>query len=742
MIPAAEVVLVGNGHCHLEVIKEYKKIDPKPYRLTLVSEFSEGIYKGMLPRLIAGDITPQMAFLDIGHLCCESGVRFIKQKVTKFSLEEKKVYTTQPHQDITYDVLSLDLGATPDDFHNKISGLSHKTISIKPTMLFLDKLVHLEMIIKTRFQGDSFHLVVEGGDYRSVEIANALGERVKRSKRLSEIVVLHFLDTESLAPPLSEKEWTKVKANFDKLNIKFHGSSQIIDHQDNLLLLGNDSKVPCHCLVQASCKQGNKILGDSGLSLDQRGLVRVNPNLESSSHLGVYAVGSTAAWSHPYIVSQSVNYKLTMSKVLAKNLGRRFSGLQQIQCHESHKNSKYMYLNREQALYHRGKVVIANRLMRDRKLRLDMKWQDRYFARAENLRTSTYMESGNLSIQPCRGNADTLPFDVQHPFAIALQKLSGNKSKKGFLSQNSVRRLKQDKNFYLIQSMGAISSFTKDLFSFAKLAVADRTNYLYAMGKAPQSAKVIVTVPYGPKKAMSRDAADILAGLSESFDFYKIQLDSFYCQAGPIANIGIELEACYHENDPCIREQFLEQGDILVLTKPLGTGVLFSGYERFKVSSRHLWQAMTHMTLSHEALLTIMDKYPVRTMCPVSSYGLVGAIAESMEDNSYYAEVNLKKLPLYGGVLGALSEGVRSSIHSQNRIPYTKTLQLLSHHDRAIGEFLFDPQTAGPILIGVPAEYAEKLCEELKHYRLRQASIIGKIEKKSHSSQATICCDS
>ncbi|NRA47056.1 MAG: hypothetical protein HRU09_19070 [Oligoflexales bacterium] len=183
-------------------------------------------------------------------------------------------------------------------------------------------------------------------------------------------------------------------------------------------------------------------------------------------------------------------------------------------------------------------------------------------------------------------------------------------------------------------------------------------------------------------------------------------------------------------------------GDALILTKPLGTGVMFSGYERFKVSSRHLWQAMSHMTLSHEALLTLSRKYPVRTMCAVSSYGLAGAIASCLADDSKIALINLKQLPLYGGMLNALSEGIRSSIHSQNRIPYTKTLQLLSNHDRAIAEFLFDPQTAGPILIGVPAEHAEQLCRDLRHHRLRQASIIGQIKKKEEPSHPMIICES
>ena len=482
MKPAAEVVLIGNGHCHLEVIRDYKKINPKPYRLTLISEFSDGIYKGMLPRLIAGDVSPQMAFLDIGHLCCASGVRFIKQKVTKISLEEKKIYTSQPHQQIVYDVLSLDVGATPQSYHDRISGLGHKTISIKPLRLFLDKLIRLEMVIKTRFQGEVFNLVVEGGDYRSIEIVNALGERIKRSKRLSEKVALHFIDSKNLAPPLSRKEWKKVTANFKRLNITFHGSSQITDYQDNCLVLADDSRVPCDCLVQASNYEGNELLRHSGLSLDQRGLVRINPNLESSSHLGVYAVGSTAAWSHPYIISQSTNYSLAMPRVLAKNLGRRFSGLQQIQCNKSHKIGKYMYLGRDQALYHKGSAFLVSGFMKDRMHRLDMKWYDRYFAKAETLRTSTYMESGNLTIQPCRGSADSLPYDVQHPLALALYGLSGSQSKKKFLSQTSMRRIPKDGSTYLMQSMGALSAFTKDLFSFAKVAVADRANYLYAIG--------------------------------------------------------------------------------------------------------------------------------------------------------------------------------------------------------------------------------------------------------------------
>lgn len=742
MMPAAEVVLIGNGHCHLEVIRDYKKLSPKPYRLTLVSEFSDGIYKGMLPRLIAGDVSPQMAFLDIGHLCCEAGVRYIKQKVTKISLDEKRIYTTQPHQQISYDVLSLDVGAVPQSYQDRIPGLAHKTISIKPLRSFLDKLIRLEMVIKTRFQEETFNLVVEGGDYRSIEIVNALGERVKRSRRLSERVALHFISSKNLAPPLSPKEWRKVTANFKRLNISFHGSSPISDYQNSFLVLADDSKVPCHCLIQASNQQGNELLQETGLALDHRGLVRINPNLESSSHLGIYAVASTAAWSHPYILSQSTSYSLAMSRILAKNLGRRFSGLQQVQCNKSHKIGQYMYLGRDQALYHKGKGFITNGFMKDRKLRLDMKWYDRYFARAETLRTSTYMESGNLSIQPCRGSADSLPYDVQHPLALDLYGLSGSQSKKKFLSQTSVRRIPLDGGTYLMQSMGALSSFTKDLFSFAKVAVADRANYLYALGQAPQSARVIVTVPYGPKRAMNRDANDMLAGMAEGFGFYKIQLDSFYCHAGPLANIGIELEAVFFNETADIQDQFLEEGDALILTKPLGTGVMFSGYERIKVSSRHLWQTMAHMTLSHESLLSLSCKYPLRTMCAVSSYGLAGAIASCVASDSYVAAINLKKLPLYGGMLNALSEGIRSSIHSQNRIPYTKTLQLLSNHDRAIAEFLFDPQTAGPILIGVPAEHAESLCKELRHHRLRQASVIGQIKAKKHSSHPLIICQS
>ena len=739
MAPAAEMVLVGSGHSHLEVIKAYKKLDPKPYRLTLINRFSDGIYKGCLARYIAQELTEKEATIDVGHLCFASDVRFFLQEVTGVDFDNKQIFTSSEQHQVFFDAISFDVGADPDRARYQELGVDQGIIiPFKPTRNFVKRIEKLEILANE--QHKKLNIVVLGHDLRSIEIANALAVRFRKLGMLNNEIDLYFIfSSDLLKHHVKSEVLVKIKSNFIDLGVKYYEKLKIAKYnqENKTLVLSNKEEVPCDFLLPIGCDNGNKLFLETALSLDQRGLVRVNPNLESTSHSGVYAVGSSAAWLYPFLSSQSLTYDQKMSESLAKNLSRRFTGLPQIECKLPKKNVEMIYMNSKNGLFKKGLILsVSSWAKRNRRLK-DSRWYKKYRADINSLRMSTYIESGNLSVDPCNGSGDAL---VNGTMDLFSQLRKDQLIDKG-IHTNYLHTLSEEKNIRMLQYMCEMRSFTQDFFAFSKIASTHASNFILSQGLIPQHGHIIGTIPFGPKNMMGRDFVEMITGVKEAFLDYPFRLGGYYAHAGNHGSLAIILQSITMEhssNTDLLCNKKFQLGDHIIITKPLGSGFLFSGYERLKVRSNIYWSILRSMEFSHKNMKAIFSTYPISCADSISAFGLARHLDHFIETDNYYIDLDLSCLPIYRDLLPVVDAGIRSSMHTQNRIPFIKSIQCLRNPARSVAEFLFDPQTAGPIILGVSPKYSSKVLDAIYECDLKDAAIIGEVKKKADMSAPNI----
>ncbi len=736
IIPSAEVVLVGGGHCHLEVVKRYGALRHKPFRLTLINATAHAPYIGHIPALISGEKNKNETHVDLGHLCLENGVRFIKRSVNYIDFENKVVKLKDHKHQVSFDGMSIDIGAEPDLQAFKGTSVEDISITVRPFAHFLEKLQDLEHTISEKTQEKPFHLVIVGGDAMAVEIALALSHRLYQSSRTWNKTYLHLIESNELEQGSyspAKKKLIKTLLRKHRVAYKNNVSIKSYDKLNHQLTLSNDDKITCHGILWAYANKGPQWLKDTGIELDENGFILVQDNLESKSRVGVYAAGATASLTKRYFTSLSKEFTFGIGPILASNLIRRFLGERQFRYKPPGHPTILLSVSSNEAVASWGPFTFRSKLVQQFKNHFDEQWMRRYQVKPKRIQVATFIESGNLKVAPSTACGAKLPHDSLK--AIPKQSFRSGDVVIGVKESDDASLISLDnpgsEKAGLIQSISHLRAFTKDLFTFGRMSAVHTINDVYSMGVKPHSAQVLATVPFAPKSTMERDLKDMMDGIIEVFDECGITLLGGYSDCGHEAAAGMLVQALSPKDK---KEQLwtrgkLRPGDALILTKPLGTGILLTGYERFIVDSKHMWSAMNSMAETHAKTIDVCNNFNISAATDVTGYGLALCLEGLLQRSNLVGTISLATLPIYSGVLKALSAGIRSSIHIQNRIPFTKCIQNLSNRDLIIAEVMFDPQTAGPLLLGADYEEAPRLTKQLRQVGYEHASIIGYVQR-------------
>jgi selenide,water dikinase len=175
--------------------------------------------------------------------------------------------------------------------------------------------------------------------------------------------------------------------------------------------------------------------------------------------------------------------------------------------------------------------------------------------------------------------------------------------------------------------------------------------------------------------------------------------------------------------DQVIRNIGVKPGDALVLTKPLGTGIISTGLKRRKASPASVRAAVASMVALNDRAAAVMRSTPVHACSDVTGFGLLGHAFEMASGSSVTIMIESKKLPLLPGARRLAREGCLTGGCSRNR-DYLKNKTAV---DRSVSddliEIALDPQTSGGLLIALSVEHADGLVDKLRSIRVDAARI-------------------
>lgn len=273
----------------------------------------------------------------------------------------------------------------------------------------------------------------------------------------------------------------------------------------------------------------------------------------------------------------------------------------------------------------------------------------------------------------------------------------------------------------MVQTVDFFTPIVDDPFAWGRIAAANALSDVYAMGGRPVTALNLVAWP----RALGFELlGEVLAGGASACDEAGVSIVGGHSIDDPEPKFGLAVTGVVAPQD-IVRAAGAEAGCDLVLTKPLGTGIVSSAIKEGKARAEDVERAVASMSALNEAASTAMQETGVQAATDVTGFGLIGHLADMLRED-ISANLDFDAIPLLPGALdlaaaGVLPGGTRRNVQSM------KSRVRADHLDEAKFAVLFDAQTSGGLLIAVDPGRTEELLDDLKGSGVDNASVIGRL---------------
>jgi selenide, water dikinase len=263
-----------------------------------------------------------------------------------------------------------------------------------------------------------------------------------------------------------------------------------------------------------------------------------------------------------------------------------------------------------------------------------------------------------------------------------------------------------------------------DPYWFGQIAAANSLSDVYAMGGKPLTALNLVMFP--PKKLDKNVLKEILRGGNDKV------LESGASMAGGHSvddnepKYGLAVTGIVHP-DKILTNCGARAGDVLILTKPLGTGVLFNACRSGKLSFKELEIILPQVASLNKKSLDIALSFDIHSCTDITGFGIVGHSLEMAAGSGVQVTLFYNELPFYPHALEMYRKGETTGSNKANRKLSEGRLEIVAQLSREEVELLFDPQTSGGLLLSVPESQAAQLMNELKAAGIETVAKIGEV---------------
>jgi selenide,water dikinase len=289
-----------------------------------------------------------------------------------------------------------------------------------------------------------------------------------------------------------------------------------------------------------------------------------------------------------------------------------------------------------------------------------------------------------------------------------------------------VFRLRDD--LAIVNTVDFFTPVLDDPFTFGAIAAANALSDIYAMGGKPLTALNIVCWPQTglPGEML----AEILRGGAEKAREAGAMVVGGHSVADEEVKFGMAITGVI---DPrrIIRNVGARSGDALILSKPLGTGILMTAFKRDQLSAEYYTTAARTMAELNAATAAAMLKYDVHAATDVTGFGLAGHSFKMADGSGVTLQIEESDLPVLPGALELCRAGMIPGGGKRNREYYGPRVWIAEEIADEMGEIIFDPQTSGGLLIALPEPQAVALLSDLQRGGNSDAAIIGRVAQRS-----------
>lgn len=687
-----DLVLVGGGHTHALVLRRWGMRPLPGARVTVINPGPTAPYSGMLPGFVAGHYRREDLDIDLVRLGRFAGARVVLGAAEAIDLDRREIHVPE-RPPITFDVCSIDIGITSDMPY--LPGFSEHAVPAKPLGVFAERWQkYVEM-------PGLANVAMLGGGVAGAELIMAMAYALAARNRTANITLIDKAEALSSVGPVAR---SRILRQMRHLGVDVLEQTDISEVTAEAVILKDGREVPSDFTTGAAGARAYQWLDASDLSL-QDGFIKVNSRLQSTDP-SVFAVGDCAHLTESPRAKAGV-YAVRQAPVLYDNLCASLSG-GALRGYTAQKDYlKLVSLGEKSALAERFGRTLSGPMMWRWKDHIDQNFMDKF-------RELPVMSGPEMPGVHANGLAEALG---DKPLCGGCGAKVGRDALRGVLSSLATNRrcdvtpLPGDDAAVLntgqvrqVMTSDHLRALVDDPVLMARIAAIHALGDIWAMGAVPQAATATVILPRLSRELQSRTLAEIMQAATAVMHEAGAEIVGGHTSIGSELTIGFALTGLC-ETDP-ITLAGGRSGDILILTKPLGSGILMAADMAGQAKGAWIAAALNHMTRSQADATRALAG--ARAMTDVTGFGLIGHLQGMCEASNTGAVIDLNAVPVMDGAEEMAAAGMRSSIFAENRA----LVPDLPEGGKA--DLLYDPQTAGGLLAAVDASQADGVVRKLQ----------------------------
>ena len=753
-----DIVLIGGGHSHVGVLKSFGMKPIPGVRLTLICTDMHTPYSGMLPGYVAGHYDYDEVHIDLSRLCVFAGARLFKDEVIGIDRVNNKVLCKN-RPPVPYDQLSINIGSTPQ--LGGVPGAVEHAVAVKPIQRFNDRWVTL--LDRVKQHAGKTTIAVVGAGAGGVELLLAMQFRLRNElkaiQRNPDDLSFHlFTNIATILPTHNAGVRKRFEAVLAERGVVVHVNAAVNQVRAGSLQTASGETLDADEIIWVTRAGGAPWLKQTGLALDDEGFIQVNEHLQTLTDPNIFAAGDIASM---------VNYKLEKAGVFAvrqgppltENLRRAVEGtaleayrpqtswLALISTGDQYAIASRAWLGFAGAWVWQWKDWIDKRFMR--------KFQDfpKMDAHAPKPVASSAHSSVKLtneeSLQAisaiamrCGGCGAKVGASVLSRALGNLHPYESDDVIIGLKDPDDAAVVRVPKGKAMVHSVDFFRSFIDDPYIFGKVAANHALGDIWAMGATAQSATAVATVPPGLEAKVEDVLTQMMTGAMEILKDAQCALVGGHTGEGKELALGFAINGLI-DDDPAkiLRKGGMQPGDVLILTKPIGTGTLFAAHAQLAAKGRWIDGALQSMVVSNRLGAQCLTEYGATACTDLTGFGLLGHLVEMTRPSGVDAEIHLSQLPMLDGAEECVALGIVSSLQGSN----VRLRRALRNQEEFVKHprypLIFDPQTAGGLLASVPADKAEACIAALRKLGYVHTVAIGRILPQADALEPIVLTD-
>ncbi|KIN65423.1 Pyridine nucleotide-disulfide oxidoreductase / selenide, water dikinase [Sulfitobacter noctilucae] len=689
-----DLVLVGGGHAHALVLKAWG-MNPMPgARLTVINPGPTAPYTGMLPGHVAGHYGRDDLEIDLVRLCRHAGARLILDKAVGFDRARREVLMAA-RGPVAYDVASIDVGITAE---MDLPGFAEHAIGAKPLDIYAAQWRGFrEKAAQGAVEGT---VAVIGGGVAGCELAMAMAFALTQEGIRPVITVIEA------GPQISgvgERARRRILEAMSGLGIDLRTNARVLEICAGHVVIEAQENVAAALTVGAAGAFAHRWI--AATDLPQRdGFIEVGADLGVAGDDALFAVGDCAFLSHAPRPKAGV-FAVRAAPILHHNLRAALSGGKRKTWQPQKSYLKLISLGGKSAMGEKFGLTLSGPLMWRWKDRIDRAFLDRL----SDLKPMTTPQpegvlagglSEMLAAKPLCGGCGAKVGRGVLSGAIDGLDMPGGDVVTGAGDDAAVLRLPGG-GFQVI-STDHLRAVIDDPAQMTRIAAVHALGDIWAMGAQPQVALISLVLPQMSADLQARTLAEITQVAREVVTAAGAQLVGGHTTMGAELTIGFTVTGT-RDSRP-LTVDGAQSGDLLILTRPIGSGVILAADMTGAADGRDVAAALAIMGQPQAKEAAVLAEV-AHAMTDVTGFGMAGHVQAICTASSLDAEIWVDKIPIYAGARELSQNGVSSSLMPSNRAD--------ARVERGDEPLLYDPQTAGGLLAAIPEGARAKVLEKL-----------------------------